>query len=252
MKKIIAANWKMNKNIDEALSFVNILESKLTEELQNSEVLIYPPFVSIYPLKDLCSKVKLGAQNFYYKEKGAFTGEISTLMLKGLVDFVLIGHSERRHIFNESLDLINKKVLVAVENDFSSMLCIGESLEEKESGKTIKVLKEQLETAYKDVDFNKVKRLSVAYEPIWAIGTGRVAGAEEIEDIHKEIRVQLKKIAGKALSDEAHILYGGSVKPSNSKELLSKENINGLLIGGASLQINDFFDIIQNSEKINK
>lgn len=251
MKNIIAANWKMNKNIDEALSFVNDLESKLGE-LNNSEPLIFPPFISIFSLKNLCKKVKLGAQNCHYEEKGAFTGEISTLMLKGLVDFILIGHSERRHVFNESLELINKKILSVFESGFYPMLCVGEKLEEKESGKTIDVLEKQLKTAYKDVDFDKTDKLFVAYEPVWAIGTGRVPILEEIEEIHKEIRGQLNKIAGKSLSENCHILYGGSVKPSNSSEILSKENINGLLIGGASLQINDFFDIIQNSEKINK
>jgi len=246
-KFIIAGNWKMNKTVKESVDFFNKLNDIL-EKKQEVEVLIFPAFPSIYTLNEIKDNIALGAQNFYHEKGGAYTGEVSYSMLTGLVDYLLIGHSERRQIFKESDEFINKKLKTAFENNFIPVLCIGETLEEREEGNTFNKIKNQLETALNGIDVNNIDKLVIAYEPIWAIGTGKTASPEQAQEVHSFIRNYMSdkyKTTG-----NIPILYGGSVKPENSLELLSQKDINGALIGGASLKVEDFFDIIVNSYKL--
>ncbi len=212
------------------------------------EALIFPGFLSIAPMKDKTGVVKLGAQNFYPADSGAFTGEISPVMLKGYADYLLIGHSERRHVFGETNELISKKLKMALDSDFTPVLCVGETLEDRDEERTFKVIEEQIVSAFKDLDINQLKRVVIAYEPVWAIGTGKTATPEIAQEVHEFIRSLLKELF--AFGDETFILYGGSVKPSNAEALLKKNDINGALIGGASLQWESFFDILTHSEKL--
>jgi len=244
----------MNKNVDESIAFVNELHQKLTPiSFKNPvEVLVFPPFTSLYSVKNLSNIIKIGAQNLHFEDKGAFTGEISPLMLKNLVQYVLIGHSERREIFKESDDSINKKLKTALKYNFSPILCIGETLHERETGKTFSKIESQLLNGLKDLSINDIKQITIAYEPIWAIGTGKNATPDQADEIHAFIKkillekfFQEKNFSGK---DIPLILYGGSVTAENSAEILAKNNINGVLVGGASLHSESFFGIIMNSQ----
>jgi len=246
-KFIIAGNWKMNKTVKESLEFISELNKRL--KFKNAvEVLLFPPFTSLYPVSEINGKIAIGAQNFYYEDSGAYTGEISCSMLKGIVKYLLIGHSERRQIFKENNALINKKVKVAFENDFTPLLCVGETLDERENHNTFKIIEQQLTDNLKDISNSDIDKIVIAYEPIWAIGTGKTATPEQAQDVHNFIRNFLSKISDNA--NTIPILYGGSVKPGNSLELLSQKDINGALIGGASLKVEQFFDIITNSYKL--
>ncbi len=249
MKKgfIIAGNWKMNKTVKEAVEFVNWLENNI-EFNDMVEVLIFPPFVSLYELSKIVKNVKIGSQNMYFEENGAFTGEISPVMLKGIVDYVLIGHSERRNIFNESNELLNKKLKSAISHGFKTVFCVGEKLEERESGNTEKVIKEQIIKGFEGIDKKDIENVVIAYEPVWAIGTGKTATPQQAQEVHEFIRELL--VSYFDLNGENYILYGGSVKPENSNDLLSMKDIDGALIGGASLKTRSFSDIIHNSYKI--
>jgi triosephosphate isomerase len=246
-KFIIAGNWKMNKTVKESLEFISELNKRL--KFKNAvEVLLFPPFTSLYPVSDIKGKITIGAQNFYYEDSGAYTGEISCSMLKNIVKYLLIGHSERRQIFKENNELINEKVKVAFKNDFTPLLCVGETLDERENGNTFKVIENQLTDNLKDISNSNIDKIVIAYEPIWAIGTGKTATPEQAQEVHNFIRNFLSKISDNA--NTIPILYGGSVKPENSLELLSQNDINGALIGGASLKVEQFFDIITNSYKL--
>ena len=252
---IIAGNWKMFKSVKESTDFVHSLHEKLEAlppgQLEPVEVLVFPPFTSLYPVSGISGIVKTGSQNLHFEEQGAFTGEVSPLMLKGIVDYVLIGHSERREIFKETDDMINKKIKSALKHGFNPMLCIGESLQEREDGKTFDRVEEQLNLDLEGLSTEEIEKLSIAYEPIWAIGTGKTATPEQAQEVHACIReIIKKKTASDPVAESLKILYGGSVKPGNSFELLSQKDINGALIGGASLKVDDFFAIIQNSFKL--
>jgi triosephosphate isomerase len=251
----------MFKTVEESTAFVRQLHQKLADvdsrHLEGIEILVFPSFTSLYPLKDISNIIRTGAQNLHFEEQGAFTGEISPLMLEGLVDYVLIGHSERREIFEESDDFINKKVVTALKHGFTPVLCIGESLAERESGDTFSKVKAQLDKDLEGLSGEQIKKVVIAYEPIWAIGTGRTATPEQAQEVHAFIRDILKNklAAPEAAGSEGaagsmKILYGGSVKPNNSYTLLSQPDINGVLVGGASLKVDDFFAIIQDSLKL--
>ncbi len=252
MKKeyIIAGNWKMFKTVEESVQFIKDLDEKLSSVPANEavEVLVFPPFTSLYTVKDLSTRIKTGSQNLHFEESGAFTGEISPLMLNGLVDYVLIGHSERREIFKEEDAELNKKVKTALAHGFTPVLCVGESLDEREAGRTFEKVENQLTRDLEGLSPAELARVVIAYEPIWAIGTGKVATPEQAQDVHAFIRKILQEKFN--TPDFPGILYGGSVKPGNSFELLSQNDINGVLIGGASLKVEDFFAIIQNSYKL--
>lgn len=241
---LIAGNWKMNMTSAEAENFADEL-LKLNPK-KNGEVLICPPFTALYPLgKKLAgSGIKLGAQNVFAEDSGAYTGEISPAMLVDLgAEYVIVGHSERRQIFNESNECVNKKLLKLQEKDLNPILCIGETLEEREAGKEFDLVKSQLSACLKDVNEEKLKDLVIAYEPIWAIGTGMSASADDAEAMCKFIRQELENNFGQ-VSKEIRILYGGSVKPATIKELMAKENVDGALVGGASLKAADFAKLV--------
>jgi triosephosphate isomerase len=242
---IIAANWKMNKNSEEAVTFLNKLVS--LNYSKRNEVVIFPPSVYGLFVKQLLSNtdINYGLQNMYFKESGAFTGEISPLMVKDLgCKYVLLGHSERRSIFGETDELINSKIHTAIKHGIAPMLCIGEVLEERQSGIFKQVLKVQLVKDLKDVSAEDMKNLVIAYEPVWAIGTGLNATPQQAEETHLYIREVINELYGHCISNKTPILYGGSVKSSNAAQLGMMDGISGFLIGGAGLDIDEFSKII--------
>ena len=245
-KKYICGNWKMNKTSSEALEFAKEINEF---EFNKVDVLIAPSFVTLESLrKNLKDEIKVAGQNVSEFDDGAFTGEVSTSMLKDIgVEDVIIGHSERREKFSESDEIINAKVKKALEDDLSVILCLGESLEVKEDGKEVDFVRDELLKSLDGVD--DLENLTIAYEPIWAIGTGKTCSSEDAEIMCKEIRNIINEKYGE-ISQKTRILYGGSVKPSNAGEILSKENIDGVLVGGASLKASDFIEIIKAGENL--
>ncbi|MDO5707545.1 MAG: triose-phosphate isomerase [Andreesenia angusta] len=242
-KPLIAGNWKMNKTVSESIDFINSIK-----DIKNDcvEGLVCVPYTSLTEVKKSLegSDIKLGAQNMHYEDNGAYTGEISPLMLKDIgVEYVIIGHSERREYYNETDQTVNKKVKKAFEIGIKPIVCVGESLEERESKKTEEKIKKQIEEGLKDLKEEDLKDLVIAYEPIWAIGTGKTATSDQANDTIKFIRESLKSIYGD-VSEKVRIQYGGSVKPENIKELMSKSDIDGALVGGASLKKDDFEALI--------
>lgn len=245
-RKYICGNWKMNKTSSEALAFANKINDF---EFENVDVLIAPSFVSLESLKkSVKDKIEVAAQNVSEFDDGAFTGEVSTNMLKDIgVRNVIIGHSERREKFLESDEIVNAKIKRALSDNLFVILCLGESLEIKEENKELDFVKNELLNSLSGVE--NLKNIAIAYEPIWAIGTGKTCSPEDAEKMCREIRGIINKNYGE-ISKEIRILYGGSVKPSNAKEILAKENIDGVLVGGASLDVNDFIEIIKCGENL--
>ena len=243
-KPIIAGNWKMHKTIAEALEFVSDIKDRVNNE--KVEAVICAPFTLLKDLKEATkgTSIKIGAQNMHFEEKGAFTGEISPLMLKELdMDYVIIGHSERRQYFNETNETVNKKVLKALEIGIDPILCVGETLEEREAGNTKDVCKVQVEKALENVSKEDIAKVVIAYEPIWAIGTGKTATSEDANDVIAYIRQVVANLY-KDLANEVRIQYGGSVKPSNVGEIMNQSDIDGALVGGASLEANDYIQLV--------
>ena len=243
-KPIIAGNWKMHKTIAEALEFVSDIKDRVNNE--KVEAVICAPFTLLKDLKEATKRtsIKIGAQNMHFEEKGAFTGEISPLMLKELdMDYVIIGHSERRQYFNETNETVNKKVLKALEVGIDPILCVGETLEEREAGNTKDVCKVQVEKALENVSKEDIAKVVIAYEPIWAIGTGKTATSEDANDVIAYIRQVVANLY-KDLANEVRIQYGGSVKPSNVGEIMNQSDIDGALVGGASLEANDYIQLV--------
>lgn len=244
-RKVIAGNWKMNKNIQETETYINELK-ELVKDTQN-EVIICVPFV------DLCKAVKMtkdtnikvGAQNVYSKEDGAYTGEVSAKMLADMgVEYVIIGHSERREYFNENDEMINSKLKIAIEYGLKPILCVGETLKQREEGLTKEWITKQVDSDLANLSKEDVKNIIIAYEPIWAIGTGKTASKEEANEALIWIRKEIENLYDKELADEIIIQYGGSVKSSNAKELFSMSDIDGGLVGGASLNPTEFAKIV--------
>ena len=243
-KPIIAGNWKMHKTIAEALEFVNEVKDRVNND--KVEAVICAPFTLLKDLKQATkgTNIKIGAQNMHFEEKGAFTGEISPLMLKELdMDYVVIGHSERRQYFNETDETVNKKVLKALEVGIDPILCGGETLEEREAGNTKDVCKVQVEKALENVSKEDLAKVVIAYEPVWAIGTGKTATSEDANDVIAYIREVVANLYGE-LANEVRIQYGGSVKPSNVAEIMNQSDIDGALVGGASLEANDYVELV--------
>lgn len=241
--KILAGNWKMNKSCAQTKEFFEKLNSIKVPE--GRKVIICPPFTMLCPANktNSNSSVSIGVQNVCFADKGAYTGEISCEMLKELnVEYVILGHSERREIFFETDEMINKKINQVLKNKLTPILCVGETLEERENGSHFDKVKSELLKDLKDV--KETEKILIAYEPIWAIGTGKTASAEDAENMCAFIRETLKEIFSLKTASETHILYGGSAKPENIKDLLDKENIDGALIGGASLNFDDFEKMI--------
>ncbi|MDD3147389.1 MAG: triose-phosphate isomerase [Candidatus Riflebacteria bacterium] len=241
-RPLIAANWKMHKTTQEAKSFMAELLPKIAD-LKDVDVLVCPPFTLINAVDEgrEGSQVLLGAQNMYFEEKGAFTGEISPAMLKDLhCEFVILGHSERRGIFGETDELINKKVLIAFANGLIPVLCVGEKLEEREKNLTDQVILNQLEKNLKGVSEQHMRGIVIAYEPIWAIGTGKNATTKDAKDAISLIREFIHSRFGSETAGKVRILYGGSVKPENVSTYMEQEGIDGALVGGASLEADSF------------
>ncbi|MCX7785573.1 MAG: triose-phosphate isomerase [candidate division WOR-3 bacterium] len=242
---LIAGNWKMNKSPQEAKEFAQALVEALLEEIQ-SEVLICPPFTALSVVAEVIknSNIRLGAQNMHWEIKGAFTGEISGEFLKELgCQYVILGHSERRQYFAETDEIINKKLHTALQIGLKPILCIGETLAERENNQTLSVVKRQLETGLKTLD--NINNVVIAYEPVWAIGTGKTATPDQAEEIHSYIRENIAKKWSKDSADKIRILYGGSVTPENIDILMTQPDIDGVLVGGASLRLESFIRIIK-------
>lgn len=253
MQKLIAANWKMNKTANEAVSFINEFK-KLIKDIKNVEIVICPPFTILNETKKLIkgSKIKLGAQNMHFDNYGAFTGEISPLMLKDIgCEYVILGHSERREFFNEDDNLINKKVIAALNHGLKPILCIGENLEQRNQGKAKNVVESQLKVCLKNIGKNQMTKINIAYEPVWAISRGnpntKPATKEDAEEMHLFARNVISKIYDSSTAKNTRIIYGGSMKPENAKELLSMPNIDGGLVGNASLNAKSFAEIVRSS-----
>jgi len=244
-KKIVAGNWKMNKTPREAMELVEMLKTKVDTDAV--DVVFCVPAINIIPVKAALegTNIKLGAQNVYFEESGAYTGEISPSMLCEMgVKYVIIGHSERRQYFAETDETVNKKVIKAFEHNLTPIICVGETLEQREQGITVELCSMQTKIALKSLTADQVKKCIIAYEPIWAIGTGKTATSDQAEEVCKAIRETVEAVFGKDAADEVIIQYGGSVNAGNSKELFGKENIDGGLVGGASLKANDFSVIV--------
>ena len=243
-KKIVAGNWKMNMTIDESNDLINELK-EVSEN--NIEIKIAPSFTNLFHAISLLnnSGIEVIAQNVHPEKRGAYTGEISTEMLKSIgVKTVIIGHSERRKYFNETDTILSKKLKAAIENSLNVIFCIGEELSERESGNHFEIIKNQLTNALIDLNNNEIKNIVIAYEPVWAIGTGKTANNHQIQEMHEFIRELINKKFGNEIADNIRILYGGSVKPNNAKEIFSLNDVDGGLIGGASLNFSDFHSII--------
>ncbi len=246
---LIAGNWKMNTTISEAVELVGKLLREL-DEIDNVDKVLCPPFVSLATVGKLIkgSSIKLGAQNLYSAEKGAYTGEISPLMLADLCEFVIIGHSERRQYFNETDEIINKKVPAALKVGLKPILCIGERLEENEAGLTEEVVTRQLRLALTGID--NLNGMIIAYEPVWAIGTGKAATGEQTNQTIRLSRRHLSELYGKETAQDLRILYGGSVTADNATEFMQQPEIDGALVGGASLKADQFLSIVKQTSRI--
>ena len=247
-RKVIAGNWKMNNDLKETQNLISKLSSGLSMDNLNCDVIVCPPFTSLIEaytlLKD--TKIKLGTQNMHFESSGAFTGEISATMLRSVgCEYVILGHSERRTIFGETDELINNKIKKANSSGLKPIFCVGELLEEREAGVTEKIIEKQIKCGLKDTSSEEMGKVIIAYEPVWAIGTGKTASPEQAQEVHKFIRSLINEKYGDSISDKIVIQYGGSVNNKNAKELLSQKDIDGALVGGASLKADAFIDIIQ-------
>jgi len=248
---LIAGNWKMNTTVAEAERLVLEMLERL-DNIQGIEKVICPPFLSLVAINMMLqsSSVKLGAQNMHFEAKGAYTGEISPLMLKELCEFVILGHSERRWYFGETDEIVNKKVNAALTNKLKPILCVGERLEENESGRTKEVVERQVTAALRGIE--PTRDLVIAYEPVWAIGTGKAASGKEAAATIRFIREILAKLWNKRVADEIRILYGGSVTAANIREFVSYPEIDGALVGGASLKAEEFVSIVEQTADIKR
>ena len=249
-KKIIAANWKMNMTVGEADSFLDTFLLELGDE-KRADIVLVPAFTAISRVSQRLSgeqNVKLGAQNMHWEKGGAFTGEISAHMLRDLfVRFVVLGHSERRTLFGETDAVVNKKVGVAIEATLKPIVCIGETLAERDASRVEEILEAQLRGSLAGLSAKDIGEIVLAYEPVWAIGTGRTASPDQAQAAHAFIRKTIEAMSDKATADKVRIQYGGSVKPGNTAELMSQPDIDGALVGGASLVARDFAEIVKNT-----
>jgi triosephosphate isomerase (TIM) len=250
-KRLIAANWKMNKGLVESQKFAEEIRAFVEKNKNlNCDIVICPPYTSLEAVhkKIEGTGIKLGGQNVHYDTCGAYTGEISCSMLKSCgCSYVIIGHSERRQLFHETNEIINKKMLKALDEGLIPILCVGETLEEHQDRITEAVIAEQLKSCLKHISDEQIENIVIAYEPVWAIGTGKNATTHQAESVHNFIRKKIRKNASDEKTDHLRIIYGGSVKPSNAKELFASHSINGALVGGASLDEKSFIDIINSA-----
>ena len=244
---LMTGNWKMNKTVEEAVDLVKQLKVTISG-VKGVEVAVAPPFTALYAvskeLKD--STIHLAAQNMFWEEKGAFTGEVSPLMLKEMgCAYVIIGHSERRQFFGETDETVNRRMKMVIAHGMKPIFCIGETLKEREENRTFSVVERQIEGGLKDIKENEVKNMVIAYEPVWAIGTGKTATPQQAEEVHRFIRQKLGKLTSRGVAEAMRIQYGGSVTPENIKGLMDQGDIDGALVGGASLKSDSFSRIVR-------
>lgn len=253
-KPFLAGNWKMHKTIPEAVEMVKALKEE-SPQLTDAELVVIPPYTMLNEVKKVIegSNIQLGAQNIFWEEKGAFTGEVSPPMLKDAgCQYVTVGHSERRQYFGETNETVNKKIKAALAHELTPIMCIGESLEEREKGNTMGKVEAQINSGLEGLGKDEIRRIVIAYEPIWAIGTGVTATPSQAEEVHRFIRKKLTEKYGNEIASYAIILYGGSVKPANTYSILKENNINGALVGGASLEADSFIQITKEAIKAYK
>jgi triosephosphate isomerase len=244
-QKIVAGNWKMNTLLHEGLELAKAIEKASKSRTSNALVIIAPPFTHLAKVQEVISDVKLAAQNCASEESGAYTGEISPdMLLSSGVEYVIIGHSERRSYYKEDNEILNRKVKLSLSKGLLPIFCCGELLTEREAGKLFDVIREQIIVGLKDISAEEMKKIIIAYEPVWAIGTGVTASPEQAQEMHKFIRDLLLEIFNKEVADSTSLLYGGSCKPSNAKELFLNPDVDGGLIGGAALNAEDFIQIV--------
>jgi len=246
-RKLIAGNWKMNKTAADGVTLTKDIAAEIGRE-GSVDIVLCPPFTALESVGRALEglSLKLGAQNMSPEKSGAFTGEVSAEMLRSLfVTHVILGHSERRTLFGETDAIINKKTLTALANQLKPILCVGETLAEREAGSTLAVVQRHVESGLQGVTAEQITSVIIAYEPVWAIGTGKVATTAQAQEVHAFIRDLLTKLYGAPLAQKVRILYGGSMKPSNAPELLAEKDIDGGLIGGASLEARSFIDLVK-------
>jgi triosephosphate isomerase len=245
----IAANWKMYKTVHEAVAFIKEFR-KLADAVHDVEIVIAPPFTALRPVVEAAhaSSIGVAGQNLHWEREGAFTGEVSAAMLKEAgAEYVIIGHSERRRLFGETDQTVNRKLLAAVGAQLTPIVCIGETLEERDANQTLSVLDRQIKAGLDGLTADQIAALVIAYEPVWAIGTGRNATPAQAGEAHAHIRGRLRQWFGGVAADQCHVIYGGSVKPDNIRDLASLEDVDGALVGGASLEVRSFFEIVSRS-----
>jgi triosephosphate isomerase len=246
---LIAGNWKMYKTVNEAVVFVKELRD-LVKSVADVEIVVAPAFTAVHAVADAARNTNIGvaAQDVYWEREGAFTGEVSPAMIKEAgAAYAIVGHSERRRLFGETDPIVNRKTLAAIAAGLTPIVCIGETLEERERDEMLAVLDRQIKDGLDQIPAEQVSELVVAYEPVWAIGTGRTATAAQAGEAHAHIRKRLRQWFGADAADQCHILYGGSVKPDNVRELLAEADVDGALVGGASLDVRSFADIVTRS-----
>ena len=245
----IAGNWKMNKTVQDAVVFVKELR-RLVNDVADVEIVVAPPFTAVHAVAEAArnSNIGVSAQNMYWEREGAFTGEVSAeIILEAGADHVIIGHSERRRLFGETDATVNRKLAAALTAGLAPIVCVGETLEERERNETLAILDRQVKDGLDRLTAEQVADLVVAYEPVWAIGTGRNATAAQAGEAHTHIRRRLRQWFGADAADRCHIIYGGSVKPDNIREVIAEPDVDGALVGGASLEVKSFSEIVMRS-----
>lgn len=255
-KPIIAGNWKMYKTIGEAIELANGLKREFFDlDAQAIDVVLCPPFTALSEVAEIItdSCIQLGGQDAHWEDEGAFTGEVSPLMLKDAgCKFVILGHSERRQYFTETNDSVNKKIKAVLKHGLTPIVCVGETLAQREKGDTFQVLDDHVRNGLKDISEDEASKVVIAYEPVWAIGTGKTATAKQAQEAHKYIRDLLAKMYNQDISESIRIQYGGSVKPENATELMNEPDVDGALVGGASLKIESFVAIVKKASIVRK
>jgi len=255
-KTIIAGNWKMYKTIKEAIELANGLKRELFKlDKQGVDVVICPVFTALSEVAEVISEsdIMLGGQDLYWQDEGAFTGEVSPLMLKDAgCQYVIVGHSERRQFFNETNETVNKKIKSALKHDLTPIICVGENLAEREANKTFKVIDDHIKNGLSGISAEDIVKTVIAYEPVWAIGTGKTATGEQAQEVHKYIRDLLKKMYNEDIASSLRIQYGGSVKLENIVELMAQPDVDGALVGGASLKVDSFSAIVTKASEVLK
>ena len=251
-RPMIAGNWKMYNDVNEAATLVADIKRALFD-VENVDIVVIPPFVDLSDVGEMLieSNISLGAQNCFWEAEGAFTGEVSAKMLKSVgCDYVTIGHSERRKYFGETDETVNRRIKAVLDNGLVPIVCVGETLEEREESRTMEVVQAQITGALKGFTEEDIDSMVIAYEPVWAIGTGKTATPAQAQEVHAMIRGLLKEMYSSSLSDGKRILYGGSVKPDNVEELMKEKDIDGGLIGGASLKADSFAALVQKTSGV--